>query len=263
MTISILILVSSAVLGFCMLGTTYRTSERMCAIAPVRSRAQRRIGIRAILAHIMSTLRNGGTTLQAFQDLTGYTYPTALLSLERVHHVCAVRKLPDESTSVTEQVAVEAYMAYALSEQIGCETSRCLQVVIDAYKRAQLLHDLREQALTTPQATARLLAALPLLTLVLGEAMGAHPLRFLCMTTLGRICLVAALFWYIAGLVWIRRLLAAVQEQDAIEGQVFAHTVQARLQHHRDYRSVHTRKLGFRLGAGSSARNRRALSVRV
>ena len=249
MNIAVCMLIVSLIGGLSVGRTRGYIGERIETLIPKRVSGQQRIGLRAVMAHIMSTLRNGGTAIQAFQDLAGYTYPTAMLSIERVQQVCESRASEHEPQAVIKQVCVELYMAYALSERIGCETSRCLQVVIDAYKRAQLLHDLREQALATPRATARLLAALPLLTLVLGEAMGAHPLQFLCTTKLGWICLTAAIIWYAVGLIWIYRLLSRVQDSQAFDGQVFAHTIQAQVQR-RTIRATRHRQYSLRRAVG-------------
>ena len=66
-------------------------------------------------------------------------------------------------------------------------------------------------ALAAPRATARLLAGLPLVGLALGAGLGAHPLRFLLGSGLGRACLLAAAVLDVAGLAWTRRLAAGAQ----------------------------------------------------
>ena len=49
--------------------------------------------------------------------------------------------------------------------------------------------------------------ALPLLTVMLGECMGAHPLRFLVEDVKGWMCLGFAGCCYAVGWYWIRRLM--------------------------------------------------------
>ena len=61
--------------------------------------------------------------------------------------------------------------------------------VAASLKRRRLLDDLRANAFAMPQATVKLLMALPLLTVMLGECMGAHPLRFLVEDVKGWMCL--------------------------------------------------------------------------
>ena len=72
---------------------------------------------------------------------------------------------------------------------------------------AALLDDLRANAFAMPQATVKLLMALPLLTVMLGECMGAHPLRFLVEDVKGWMCLGFAGCCYAVGWYWIRRLM--------------------------------------------------------
>ncbi|RAY14843.1 type II secretion system protein [Actinomadura craniellae] len=65
--------------------------------------------------------------------------------------------------------------------------------------------------LAGPRATARLLAALPLLGLAMAGALGARPLAFLFGTIPGAICLVLGLGLDALGLHWTRRLVTAAQ----------------------------------------------------
>jgi tight adherence protein B len=61
--------------------------------------------------------------------------------------------------------------------------------------------------LAGPRATARMLAALPLLGLALAAAMGAEPLRFLLGTPLGLACLTGGVALDLLGLAWTSRLV--------------------------------------------------------
>ncbi|MEO3814236.1 type II secretion system F family protein [Sphaerisporangium sp. B11E5] len=60
--------------------------------------------------------------------------------------------------------------------------------------------------LAAPRATARLLAALPALGLLLGTALGLHPLGFLLGTPAGLTCLALGVTLTITGLMWTHRL---------------------------------------------------------
>lgn len=64
--------------------------------------------------------------------------------------------------------------------------------------------------LAGPRATARLLAILPVLGLLLATALGAAPLAFLLGTGLGRACLVLGVGLDVAGVVWTARLVRRV-----------------------------------------------------
>lgn len=85
----------------------------------------------------------------------------------------------------------------------------------ESLKRQRLLDDLRTNAFAMPKATVKLLMALPQLTVLLGEGMGAHPLTFLFSGVRGWACLGFACVCYGFGLVWIRALM----RQDDMDGK--------------------------------------------
>ncbi|MYQ44671.1 hypothetical protein GTW40_06245, partial [Streptomyces sp. SID4985] len=70
--------------------------------------------------------------------------------------------------------------------------------------------DLRAQ-LSGARATALLLAALPVLGLLLGAAMGAHPLRVLLHTGAGLGCLAAGALFEAAGVWWSSRIVRGAE----------------------------------------------------
>ena len=84
----------------------------------------------------------------------------------------------------------------------------------ESLKRQRLLDDLRTNAFAMPKATVKLLMALPQLTVLLGEGMGAHSLAFLVSGVKGLACLGFALCCYTFGLIWIRALM----RQDDMKG---------------------------------------------
>lgn len=65
--------------------------------------------------------------------------------------------------------------------------------------------------LAAPRATARMLAALPALGLLLGIAMGGDPLAWLLGTPLGLACLIAGAALTALGLLWTSRIAARVE----------------------------------------------------
>lgn len=62
-------------------------------------------------------------------------------------------------------------------------------------------------ALAAPRATARVLTALPLIGLGLGQAMGADPVRVLLGTGPGRLAAVVGIVCAVLGVLWTRRLV--------------------------------------------------------
>ncbi|MFM8773362.1 MAG: type II secretion system F family protein, partial [Actinomycetota bacterium] len=65
--------------------------------------------------------------------------------------------------------------------------------------------------LAAPRATARMLAGLPVLGLILGIAMGGDPLAWLLGTPLGFGCLACGIGLTILGLLWTSRIAARVE----------------------------------------------------
>jgi tight adherence protein B len=100
--------------------------------------------------------------------------------------------------------------AWALAEQHGIG----LAEVLDAVRR-DLDHRVRAAgrlaaALAGPRATAVVLAALPLVGLLLGQAVGAGPWRVLTSSVAGQALLVAGSGLVCVGVVWSARLVAKV-----------------------------------------------------
>ncbi|MBT0767365.1 hypothetical protein KIH74_00430 [Kineosporia sp. J2-2] len=73
--------------------------------------------------------------------------------------------------------------------------------------------DEREVALAGPRATARVLAALPLIGLLLGAVLGVNSLGVLFGTRPGLACLAAGLGLWWAGRAWTARLVRSVSEE--------------------------------------------------
>jgi tight adherence protein B len=100
--------------------------------------------------------------------------------------------------------------------RIGVERGGALVAVIeglaDALRDEQTHRDEVALQLAGPRASARLLAALPLLGLAMAAALGARPLSFLLGTLPGWGCLVLGVGLDLLGLWWIRRLSSAAEE---------------------------------------------------
>jgi tight adherence protein B len=100
--------------------------------------------------------------------------------------------------------------------RIGVERGGALVAVIeglaDALRDEQSHRDEVALQLAGPRASARLLAALPLLGLAMAMALGARPLSFLLGTLPGWGCLVIGIGLDLLGLWWIRRLSSAAEE---------------------------------------------------
>lgn len=165
------------------------------------------IGAAACVAALRASVRSGATLVQAFEELQGAPFAVPELTRFRIDMAVRSRCSLQEQHKHVDQLGAELHAACTLSLQLGCEMSRCLEAVAASLKRRRLLDDLRANAFAMPQATVKLLMALPLLTVMLGECMGAHPLRFLVEDVKGWMCLGFAGCCYAVGWYWIRRLM--------------------------------------------------------
>ena len=161
----------------------------------------------AFVAALRASVRGGASLVRAFEELRGAPFAVPELTRFRIGMAVRSRCRNRRHAERCERLGAELHAVCALSLSLGCETSRCLDAVAASLKRQRLMDDLRSNAYTMPQATARLLMALPALTVALGEGMGAHPVRFLLGDGRGWACLGFAGCCYAIGLAWIRALL--------------------------------------------------------
>lgn len=180
------------------------------------------IGCVACVASLRASVRSGATLVQAFEELGGTPFATPELTRLRITMVirsrCPLKEQFGQGgqSGQVERLSGELYAACRLSLTLGCEIDRCLQAVAESLKRQRLLDDLRANAFAMPKATMKLLMALPLLTVLLGEGMGVHSLVFLVSGVKGLACLGFALCCYTFGLIWIRALM----RQDDMKGAI-------------------------------------------
>ena len=165
------------------------------------------IGATACVAALRASVRSGATLVEAFEQLQGSSFAVPELTRFRIARAVRSRCSSQERRDMAKDLDAELYAACALSLSLGCETGRCLEAVAASLQRQRLLTDLRNNAFAIPQATVKLLMALPLLTVMLGEGMGVHPLHFLLTSAKGWACFGFAGCCYIVGLCWIRMLM--------------------------------------------------------
>ncbi len=100
--------------------------------------------------------------------------------------------------------------AWQVSERSGAALAATLgQVVESARERRAAAHLVRSE-LASAQATARLVALLPVATLAMADGVGADPWHFLLDRPAGLACLAAGTALVLAGLEWIDRIACAV-----------------------------------------------------
>ncbi|WP_329496056.1 type II secretion system F family protein [Kitasatospora herbaricolor] len=103
-----------------------------------------------------------------------------------------------------------------------------LDQVAEALRAEQALAEEIEGELAAPRTTIAVLAALPVLGLVLGATLGAHPLDILLHTPAGLFCLAGGTALEVAGLAWTARIVTMARGRTDGPGAVRAERVPER-----------------------------------
>ncbi|MGL5828957.1 MAG: type II secretion system F family protein, partial [Angustibacter sp.] len=101
--------------------------------------------------------------------------------------------------------------AWSLAEETGAPLADVLGSVQSGIRLDEELAAAIELELVGPRATVKILLSLPLLGLLLGEFIGAHPLRVLLFSNFGRGCLFLGLLFHLIGYLWMRAWIRQTQ----------------------------------------------------
>ncbi|WP_433465254.1 type II secretion system F family protein [Spirillospora sp. CA-128828] len=125
------------------------------------------------------------------------------------------RPPPDHLEEVATRPGGEGLRLLAACWRVGSERGGTLATVLDGLAGALRDEEAQRQdvsvQLAGPRATARLLAALPLLGLAMAAALGARPIPFLCGTVPGLAALTTGVLLNVAGLYWTRHLARSAE----------------------------------------------------
>ncbi|MFA1546521.1 type II secretion system F family protein [Actinomadura chokoriensis] len=176
------------------------------ALRERRTRPRRwRMSVIELCDAMAAELSAGRTPDEAFTAAASVLDPH--VSEELLH---IPRPPPDHLDELATQPGAEGLRLLAACWRIGAERGGTFATVLDGLAGALRDEEAQRQdvsvQLAGPRATARLLAALPLLGLAMAAALGAHPVSFLCTTLPGLACLITGVTLNLLGLYWTRRL---------------------------------------------------------
>lgn len=121
------------------------------------------------------------------------------------------KKINAKKRSVIEknirEVSENLMAAYTLSNTLGCAIAECVEATMSSYHAKRRAEDLRADVAAMPQATIKLLSALPALALVAGEFLGGHPVNMLITNSYGWVFLAIGLSCYGFGVLWIKTII--------------------------------------------------------
>lgn len=112
------------------------------------------------------------------------------------------------------RVARELLAACRFSDRLGAPLAQVLDRVADGVEESTRAEDARRVALAGPRASMRVLTALPLAGVILGEVLGAHPVATLLGGGLGTACLAAGALLVALGYATSRRMLVRAEAGD-------------------------------------------------
>ncbi len=101
--------------------------------------------------------------------------------------------------------------AWEISRRTGQRLAPAVRSAAETLRRDRATRCVVDAELASARATARLLAALPLLALLMGGGTGGEPWTFLLGTAPGVACLAVGLGLGVAGLAWIERITDAAE----------------------------------------------------
>ncbi|MFA1541616.1 type II secretion system F family protein [Actinomadura monticuli] len=176
-----------------------------------RTRPHRwRMSIIELCDAMAAELSAGRTPDEAFTAAAAVLDPH--VSRELLH---IPRPPPDHLDELAARPGAGGLRLLAACWRIGAERGGTLATVLDGLAGALRDEEAQRQdvsvQLAGPRATARLLAALPLLGLAMAAALGAHPIPFLCGTLPGLACLITGIALNLLGLHWTRTLAKSAE----------------------------------------------------
>ncbi|WP_280727447.1 type II secretion system F family protein [Kitasatospora sp. MAA4] len=180
------------------------------------------MAITELCAALAGELRSGATPDQALDSIAGRGRSSggldSRLGEEAVVRLAAGRYGADVPAAFRWLAqlpggggAAAIAACWQVTADSGTGLATGLDRVAEALRAERALEDEIRGELAGPRTTAGLLAALPVFGLLLGGALGAHPVTILLHTPLGLGCLSAGAVLEAVGLVWTARIVRGAQ----------------------------------------------------
>lgn len=122
-----------------------------------------------------------------------------------------VAALREDAREMQEPLLRGLAACWAVSEGAGAGLAHAVERLVEGARSSADARVQLEAHLAAPRATARLLATLPLLGLLLGVSLGGDPLAWLLGSAMGRACLAGGLALTALGLWWTGRIAARAE----------------------------------------------------
>ncbi len=172
---------------------------------PRRSREDPTAVLLQVLEAVAAQVRGGAVPIVAWDAAVDVLGPPAA-------HLPRARggPLADALRQVAggDRVLVSVAAAWALADDVGAPLADVLEQLAASVRHEADVAAEIEASLAAPRATARLLAALPVAGVGLGELIGAGPVHVLVGTSVGRLSGLGGLALALGGHLWTRRLVA-------------------------------------------------------
>lgn len=121
------------------------------------------------------------------------------------------RALREAGAGPGREGLVSLARAWELGERTGAPIAALTLQVSDQVRGERAARQLVDAELSGPRSTARLLAFLPLVGIVMGRASGGDPVGFLLHTVPGLVCLVCGVLLACAGVLWTEQMARAAR----------------------------------------------------
>lgn len=178
-----------------------------------RHRARQRSAMREALAEVVADVRAGQPPTRALERaLTDRDAGLATRTLAAARWGGdVVGALREDSRASSQPILASAAACWSVAASQGAGLADALDRLVAQDRRAEEVRRQLDAHLAAPRATARMLALLPVLGIVLGLAVGGDPIGWLLGTPLGWACLGLGLVLIAAGLAWASRIVARTE----------------------------------------------------